>query len=271
MEKPLVQSIPEDLLRIIVKFTNSKSIDDFEALLYKLKETESLNNDQETYINERIAQILKQSLVGCPVFPESKSEECLSASISSPIFCLFKMLCQSEEKFKTCVSNLIIHVHNQIPNSGFLLLHYLKVHGKLQARRKENVTSAFKGNIYQSFCEIVNSPFENQLKIDLALLERSNSRMFFWILPDLFKEYKNVMLNNIDVLSLFIGAIDANNLRDIIFNVTQGKLVMFSNDDIIDVIRESLEYETFEQFCFWQLIQAHDIPLESFQVSSNFT
>lgn len=265
MDKQIVQSVPEDLLKCIDKFANTKNSNDFESLLYALIEEDSLNNDQEAYVNERIVQTLKQSLNGCSMFPESKSEECLSESISNPIFCLFKILYQSEEKCKTYLSSLVIHVHTQIPSSGYLLLHYLKVHGKLQTRRKENVTSAFKGNVYKSFCEIVNTPFEDQLKTDLELLERSSSRMFFWILPDLFKEYKSTMVNNIDVLSLFIGAIDANNLRDIIFNVTQGKLVMFSSDDIIDVIRESLEYETFEQFCFWQLIQAHDIPLESFQ------
>lgn len=265
MEKSIIQSIPEDLFRSLEKFTESKNAVDFEVLLNTLIEIGPLNTDQETYVNERIAQTLKQSLAGCSMFPESKSEECLAESIDNPIFCLFKILCQSEEKCRTYLSNLIIHVQNQISSCGYLLLHYLKVHAKLQTRRKEMVTSAFKGNIYKSFCEIVDSPFENQLKTDLELLERNSSRMFFWILPDLFKEYKSVMLNNIDILSVLIGAIDANNLRDIIFNVTQGKLVMFSSDDIIDVIRESLEYETFEQFCFWQLIQAHDIPLESFQ------
>lgn len=37
------------------------------------------------------------------------------------------------------------------------------------------------------------------------------------------------------------------------------------SDGILQIIRDSLEFETFEQFCFWQLLQAHDIPLESFQ------
>lgn len=265
MEKPIIQSIPEDLLSSIDAFADSKSADDFELLLDELIATGLLNSDQEAYVNERIALILQQSLNGCTIFPESKSEECLSESISGPIFCLFKMLLQPEEKRKLQMRNLILHVHKQILGTGYLLLHYLKVNAKLQTRRKENVTSAFKGNVYKYYCAMIDSPFEDQLKKDLEILERSNSKLFFWILPDLFKEYKNVMLNNIDLLTLIIGAIDANNLRDIIFNVTQGKLVMFTSDDIIDVIRESLDYETFEQFCFWQLIQAHDIPLESFQ------
>ncbi|XP_062544979.1 integrator complex subunit 3 homolog isoform X2 [Armigeres subalbatus] len=265
MEKPIVQSIPEELLSSIDAFANSKNADDFELLMDELIETGLLNNDQETYINERIALILQQSLFGCSIFPESKSEECLSDTISGPIFCLFKMMLQTDEKQKQLMKNLVMHVQKQILSAGYLLLHYLKVNAKLQTRRKENVTSAFKGNVYKYYCTMIDSPFEDQLKKDLEILERTNARLFFWILPDLYKEYKNVMLNNIDLLTLIIGAIDANNLRDIIFNVTQGKLVMFTSDDIIDVIRETLEYETFEQFCFWQLIQAHDIPLESFQ------
>lgn len=265
MEKPIIQSIPEELLSCIETFADSKSTEDFESFVNERTEIGQLNIDQDAYVNERIAQIVQQSLPRCSIFPESKSEECLSESISGPIYCIFKVLMQPEEKRKIHLTDLLLHVHKQIPSTGYLLLHFLKVNAKLQTRRKENVTSAYKGNIYKYYCTMIESPFEEQLKRDLELLERNDSRLFFWILPDLFKEYKNVMLNNIDVLTLIIGAIDANNLRDIIFNITQGKLVMFTSDDIIDVIRESLEYETFEQFCFWQLIQAHDIPLESFQ------
>ncbi|XP_062710904.1 integrator complex subunit 3 homolog isoform X3 [Aedes albopictus] len=265
LEKPIIQSIPEELLSCMDVFSNSRSAEDFESLLDELTQTDPLNIDQETYVNERIAQILHQSLSSRSIFPESKSEECLSESISGPIFSLLKILLQPEEKRKIPLTNLLLHVHKLIPNTGYLLLHYLKVNAKQQSRRKENVTSAFKGNVYKYYCAIIDSPFEEQLKKDLGLLEKNDTKLFFWILPDLFKEYKSVMLNNMDVLALFIGAIDANNLRDVIFNITQGKLIMFTSDDIIDVIRDSLEYETFEQFCFWQLIQAHDIPLESFQ------
>ncbi|XP_055645503.1 integrator complex subunit 3 homolog [Toxorhynchites rutilus septentrionalis] len=266
MEKPVIQSLPEDLLQFIDAFVLSQKSDDFESILMSLNAPSCLLSvEQELYIHERIISTLKQTLDDCSIYPESKSDECLSESISHPLCCLFKVLYHTEEKCKRYVINLLIATCNQIPSIGYLLLHFLKVYAKLQARRKENSTSTLKGSVYKYFCTLINSEFECQLKQDLTMLEKTDSEMFFWILPDLFKEYRGVMINNTDIFELFIGAVDATNLRDVIFSVTQGKLVILNNDNIIGVIRKSLEFETFEQFCFWQLIQAHDVPLESFQ------
>jgi len=44
--------------------------------------------------------------------------------------------------------------------------------------------------------------------------------------------------------------------------VFQNKLVIFNNDTLVNVLRESLKWETFEQCCFWHLIEAHNIPVD---------
>lgn len=264
MEKPIIQTISEDIVQSLNTFVMTKSLVSIESLLNLLNESSLLSVEQEAYVYEKIVLSLKQSLSNYTILPVSKSEESLSDCIDHPIFGLFKPLYQ-EEKSSSNITNLLTYIQKQIPSTGYLLLHYLKVYAKLQSRRKENSQGIFKSSVYTHFCDVIQSKLQHQLKFDLDLLEKSNSHVFFWILPDLFKEYKQVMLNNCEILSIVIGAIDANNLRDIIFNVTQGKLVIFKNEDIVQVIRESLEFETFEQFCFWQLLQAHDIPLESFQ------
>ncbi|XP_058820885.1 integrator complex subunit 3 homolog isoform X2 [Topomyia yanbarensis] len=265
MEKPIIQSIPVDVLRSLDVFVETKNAHCFESLLTSLIAVNKLNIEQETYVYEKTVSTLGETLTCHLVFPESKSDEWLSESINHPLFNLFKMLFQSGDKATSSLTNLIAFTYSHIPSIGYLLLHYLKVCAKLQTRRKENTVSTFNVSVYNQFCSIINSPLKNQLQVDLVLLEKKSLHAFLWILPDLYKEYKEVMVNNTDIISLFVGAIDANNLRDVIFSITQGKLVMFSNDGIIDVIRDSLEYETFEQFCFWQLLQAHDVPLESFQ------
>ncbi|XP_055593273.1 integrator complex subunit 3 homolog [Uranotaenia lowii] len=264
LEKPLVQSIPDELSQVLDSFNESKKTEDFELVISGMN-TVTLNAEQEAYVLDRIVTTLKQTLANRSVFPESKSDESLSESVSNPIFHMFKLLYQSEEKSKNQVGSLLVTTSQQIPSTGYLLLHFLKVHAKLQARRKENSAASFKASVYKHYCMLIDSNLEDQLKQDLDVLEKNSSQMFFWLLPDIYKEFKNIMLNNTEILALVIGAIDATNLRDIIFNVAQGKLNMFSSDDIIDVVRESLEYETFEQFCFWQLLQAHDVPFESFQ------
>uniref|UniRef100_A0A1Q3G233 SOSS complex subunit A homolog n=1 Tax=Culex tarsalis TaxID=7177 RepID=A0A1Q3G233_CULTA len=264
MEKPIVQTIPEDIVQSLNTFVTTKSQDDIESLLELLNESTALSLEQEAYVHEKIGSALKQSLINYTISPVSKSDESLSESVSNPIFSVFKVLYQ-EEKGKSDITNLLTYIQKHIPSTGFFLLYFLKVYAKLQSRRKDNSQGIFKSSVYTHFCDVIESKLEHQLTFDLDLLEKNNSHIFFWILPDLFKEYKHVMMNNCEILSILIGAVDANNLRDIIFSVTQGKLVIFRSDDIMQVIRDSLEFETFEQFCFWQLLQAHDIPLESFQ------
>lgn len=264
MEKPILQTIPEEIVQRLNTFVMIKSLDNIDSLLELLNESSSLSVEQEMYVYEKITSSLKYSLTKYTIPFVSKSEESLSDSIHHPIFGLFKLL-YHDEKSNSNIINLLTCIQKHIPSTGYLLLYYLKVYAKLQSRRKENFQGIFKSTVYTYFCDVIQSKLEHQLRFDLDLLEKNNSQVFFWILPDLFKEYNHVMLNNCEILSIVVGAIDANNLRDIIFNVTQGKLVIFKNEDIMQVIRESLEFETFEQFCFWQLLQAHDISPESFQ------
>lgn len=39
-------------------------------------------------------------------------------------------------------------------------------------------------------------------------------------------------------------------------------MIMFRKDSFISILNASLEWETFEQFCLWQLIAAHNIPVD---------
>lgn len=37
---------------------------------------------------------------------------------------------------------------------------------------------------------------------------------------------------------------------------------MFQPDNFVSLITSSLSWETFEQYCLWQLAIAHDIPMD---------
>lgn len=117
-------------------------------------------------------------------------------------------------------------------------------------------------------CTSSDEKVDQRLPKDLDLLEKYSSQMFLYILTDVYREFKANMVNNSEVLRIVVCCIDAKNLRDLIYQVTQGKLTIFKNDGVIDVIRDSLQYETFEQFCVWQLVQAHDVPIDFLQVNT---
>lgn len=213
-----------------------------------------------------------------------KLEQKLQQSISYPLYGIYKALYQHDEKAKKClvIPKILDYCHSKISSMGFLLLYYLKVNAKLALlKNQQKVPTTFRSNVYKLYYQWLNScnttsnnhktnqkvDVDECLERDLQLLERYSLNLFLWLISDIYREFEQYTVNNSDILKIVVGCIDAKNLHDLICDITQGKLILFKNDGVIDVIRDSLEYETFEQMCFWQLLQAHDVPINNIQVS----
>lgn len=273
-EKPTLDKVdlPASISTSFEKFITTKSQSDLESFLTDFRTLNSLEPEQENYIFTHIASISKSTLPAESPFPESKNDEKLSESIGYPVYAIFKVLHQYEEKCKKCFQNLLKHLKSKMSAIGYLLLYFLKVYMKLQTRKNPSSNHAFKSNVYKIYSDCISEnnrekdSVDKILSIDLDLLEKENSQMFLWLLPDIYREFKNSMINNSNIIKILVGCVDAKNLRDLIYSIMQGKLVIFKNDGIIDCIRTSLEYETFEQYFLWQLVQAHDVPIEYIQV-----
>lgn len=270
-EKPVPDKVqlPATISDSFDKFLQTKNSTTFDAFLSDLRTcTSNLDSEQEIYLVDNTITILKSTFPPSPPFPETKTDEkLLQQSISCPLFSIFKVMHQYEDKCKKCFQNIIKQVCRKLPMIGYTMLYFLKVHTKLQTRKNPNSNVTFKANIYKTLCDYIEQKVDSSLSKDLALLEQESTPIFLWILPDIFREFKTNMINNSDVLRILLGCVDAKNLRDIIYNVTQGKLIIFKNDGVLDCVRESLSYETFEQIFLWQLVQAHNVPIEFLQAS----
>lgn len=263
--------LPNSINSSFEKFITTKTSSTFDSFLNDLRTCSSLDGEQENYVVENINVVLKSSLPSTSIFPESKNdkndEKLLNISISYPLFSLFKLMYQYEEKLKKCVQSVLKQVFNKSNGVGYMLLYFLKVHTKLLARKNSNTNVSFKSNLYKILCDYLDKKLDACLASDLALLECESPHIFLWILPDIYREFKTIVVNNSDVLRTLVGSVDAKGLRDLIYSVTQGKLTLFKNEGVLECVRESLNYETFEQYCLWQLIQAHDVPFKYLQVS----
>lgn len=278
-EKPVPDKVdlPSSIRDSFEKFLTTKALTDFDSFLadFRTGSGAQLDADQESYVFDNVLNVCKSTLPEKCDLDEFKSVTKLEQSINFPLYGIFKVLYQQEEKGKKCpvMPKLLEYCHSRSPNMGFLLLYYLKVHSKLASKKNEKAPVVFRTSVYKLFYQWINqkSKESNQkidacLERDLTLMEQYSLNMFLWLIPDIFREFDNYMVNNSDVLKIIVSCIDAKNLCDLVFDITQGKLVMFKNDGVIDVIRESLEYETFEQLCLWQLLQAHDVPIAHVQV-----
>lgn len=127
-------------------------------------------------------------------------------------------------------------------------------------------TGGFKTAVYRQLCDYLDESLEACLARDLGELETASAPVFLWLLPDVVREFKPTLINNTAMLRVLCGCLDARGLRDLIYSVTQGKLTLFKNEGVLRCVRDSLVYETFEQYCLWQLVLAHDVPIEYLQV-----
>lgn len=273
-EKPAIEKVqlPAAISDSFEKYTKTKSSSTFEVFLNDLRTcTSNLNAEQEAYVVDNMLSIMKSTLpTETSIFPDSRNDEkMLSQSISYPYFSVFKVLHQHDDKNKKCFNNIIQIIYDKLPSIGFMMLYFLKVYTRLLARKNPSGNATFKSNIYKNYCDHIDEKVEVRLPIDLEMLEHESTNMFLWVLPDIFREFKSQTINNCDILKLLVSCIDSRNLRDIIYNVTQGKLTIFKSDGVIECVRKSLTYETFEQIFLWQILQAHHVPIESLQVSQN--
>lgn len=279
--------LPSVLKDSFSKFISTKTLSDFESFLsdYRSNAT-SLDSEQEAYVLANIFTIIKSTIPEKCDLNEfdniqkldelengQKLEQKLEQSINYPIYGIYKILNQHEEKDKKCsvMTKILTHCHSRWPSMGFLLLYYLKVNSRLGSLKNLKVPITFRSGVYKLFYQWINNKTFQKIDVclerDLQLMEQYSINVFLWLLADIYREFEKDVINNSEILKIVLGCIDARNLHDLICDITQGKLNMFKNDGVIDVIRESLEFETFEQLFFWQLLYAHDVPINFIQVN----
>lgn len=271
-EKPAPEKVelPDAIAESFEMFMAKRNSFTWEAFLkdFRPLPASALDESQLNYVISNTVLILRESLPQHNILSESKTdEEFLVKSISYPLFGLFRFLYESEDKSKKPFQTLLSEICERLPETGYLLLYFMKVHCKLQTRKNVQQAYQFKTAVYRQICEATDDKIANCLVRDLDLLEKESTLIYLWLLSDIYREFKSIAVNNTELLRITLRCIDAKNVRDIMYSVAQGKLTIFKHDGLIDCIRDSLEYETYEQFCLWQLIQAHDVPLKCIQVN----
>lgn len=213
--------------------------------------------------------VLSEYLDGStPVFPEVINDETLAESLKSPIFVIFKVLyylSSSDDDGKHVLLKLLSELHALHNSVGYLLLYYLKVKQTLKTDQKleQSKMNSLKTSVYKEFAQNVEKKIDNCLYDDLNACHLHETNLMLYIVPDLYKDFKQQTVNNAQILRVVLSSIDAIQLQVLIGRTLQGRLQMFKNDSLQTLLKTSLTWESIEQMFLWQLIQAHDIALEA--------
>ncbi|XP_048513843.1 integrator complex subunit 3 isoform X2 [Athalia rosae] len=204
------------------------------------------------------------------IFPaDNENDETLADSISTPLFVMFRnqfQLCKEEDRRRKLLARVLAEVQSIQPRTGYLLLYFLKVWGREEEKREGEPSTEMndiKASVYKDFCSERENKLEQCLLADLKLCHEDDIYLLCYLLPDVYMEFQNVAVGNVHLLHLVVSTVDASQLQDLICQIMQGHLRMLKKESFTAILTASLHWETFEQYCFWQLIAAHDFAIET--------
>ncbi|KAK3097008.1 hypothetical protein FSP39_005554 [Pinctada imbricata] len=225
-----------------------------DRLLQMMLREDEFDQDLAVPLSACLCQILSTQFNN-NLFPQELDEESLEESVGSPLYVMFRFLTTipEEDPNRIPILTLLGEMYTRQARIGYHLLYFIKV-GKVNDE---------KMNTYRDFCKSLdNKDLESCLISDLKLCQEDDVRLFTFLVPDIYTNFSNIAIGNAELLQMIVSAIDGTQLQELICQILQGHLIMFRKDSFLSVLNASLDWETLEQYFLWQLIAAHNIPVD---------
>jgi len=92
--------------------------------------------------------------------------------------------------------------------------------------------------------------------IDVQNCAETDVVLFLELVPILFKNFTPFTVGNPDLVSLVCGLIFPSKLHTICCRLIMEEFEIIGNEALSSLLIHSLKWESFEQYCFWQLVDA---------------
>lgn len=252
-----VEQLDGDLKKYVVQLQHEKDNESrceiMEKLVQAVIQEEDFDSDTGAVLAASLCALLSSQFEQ-KLFPQELDEESIEDSIGTPVFVMFRNLCQTpeEDPSRQPLLMLLADMYVRQAKVGYQLLYFLKA----------SKINDDKMSTYRDFCKTMEGrDLEACLLRDLKLCQEDDVRLFCYLIPDIYTQFPNIAIGNPELLNLIVACIDSSQLQELVCLVLQG-MVMFRKDSFLSVMNASLEWETFEQYCLWQLIAAHNIPVD---------
>ncbi|CAM5174588.1 unnamed protein product [Eretmochelys imbricata] len=216
---------------------------------------EDFDSEQLSVLASCLQELFKAHFRG-EVLPEEITEESLEESVGKPLYLIFRNLCQMQEDNSSfsLLLDLLSELYQKQPKIGYHLLYYLRA----------SKAAAGKMNLYESFAQATQlGDLHTCLMMDMKACQEDDVRLLCYLTPSIYTEFPDETLRSGELLNMIVAVIDSAQLQELVCHVMMGNLVMFRKDSVLNILIQSLDWETFEQYCTWQLFLAHNIPLET--------
>ncbi|XP_022252177.1 integrator complex subunit 3-like isoform X1 [Limulus polyphemus] len=253
-----IDQLSGDIKKWVINLKNEKVCETrcemVEKLLQAILQGNDFDQDTASTLGICLAHILNDEFTR-KIFPQEVDDESLEDSIGTPLFVMFRNLCLTPEEDPSRQPQLMVlaEIAMHQPKLGCMLLYFVKA-SKIQ---DTNMSS------YRDLVKSLDSKdLSSSLLDDLRMCQDEDVHMFCFLIPDIYTQFPNIAVGNAELLNLIVSCIDASQLQDLICHILQGYMILFRKESFLSVLNASLEWETFEQFCLWQLIAAHNIPVD---------
>ncbi|KAM4540129.1 integrator complex subunit 3 isoform 1-T1 [Odontesthes bonariensis] len=216
---------------------------------------EDFDSEQMSALVSCLAELFKEHFRG-DVLPEEITEESLEESVCKPFCLIFRNLVTMQEDNSgfSVLLDMLAELYQKQPKIGYHLLYYLK------ASKAANG----KMMLYESFAQATAlGDLHTCLMMDMKACQEDDVRLLCYLTPSIYSEFPDETLRSGELLNMIVAVIDSTQLQELMCHVMMGNLVMFRKDSVLNILIQSLEWETFEQYSTWQLFLAHSIPLET--------
>ena len=281
---PPKKSLKTELSPIkVVAKTKLSSHADVDINLKKIMaKIESFSKVEVSQLSGLISEVMKNILIR-PVFAEDSKlvAECLSENLSSefegklfpqtpvtstllqdclsmPIFSLFHCLTDPR---RDSAMELLANLQFLQPRLGYCLLLFLT------SSPEADISQEDKINLYTEFCQATASgcSLGDCLVRDLTGCQDDDVDLFIHLIPSLFRLFPNSTLGNVPLFYLIVSCVDGSQIQHLVFKIVSQQLILLHGDSCLAVMEASLDWETFEQYAFWNIYNAHELPIASIQ------
>ncbi|KAM6973655.1 integrator complex subunit 3 [Aplochiton taeniatus] len=216
---------------------------------------EDFETEQMSTLASCLAELFKGHFRG-DVLPDDITEESLEESVSKPVCLVFRNLCQMQEDNSgfSVLLEMLSELYQKQPKIGYHLLYYLKA----------SKAAMGKMSLYESFAQATAlGDLHTCLMMDMKACQEDDVRLLCYLTPSIYTEFPDETLRSGELLNMIVAVIDSTQLQELMCHVMMGDLVMFRKDSVLNILIQSLDWETFEQYSTWQLFLAHSITLEA--------
>merc|ERR1719233_1950317 len=272
--------LESSLNKVVMKSSSNGEVDiNLRRLMTKI---ESISKAEVSQKSGLISEVMKSVLIR-PIFAEDSKlvAECLSENLSSefegkvfpqtsvtpallqeclsqPIFSLFHCLTDPR---KDSVMELLANLQFLQPRLGYCLLFFLTSSSEADISQEDKIS------LYTEFCHALASgcSLADCLVRDLTSCQDDDVDLFLYLVPSLYRLLPSSTLGNVPLFYLIVSCVDGSQIQHLVYKIVSQQLILLHGDTCLAVMEASLEWETFEQYAFWNIYNAHELPIASIQ------